>query len=551
MPHHRTTRAAARWGPPLLLLALALVACSGKADEDAAPDDGSTDATDVVDLAVPSSGDPVAGGDLVYGIGADSDGWNPTRNSWAPEGTQVALTVYDTLAAFDAEGVAQPYLAESIEPNDDYTVWTITLRPGVTFHNGEPLTAEAVQVVLEGHMDSPLTGPAVKPIESVETTDELTAVVTMSAPWVAFPATLTAQLGVVPHPSIITGNINDEPIGTGPFQFVEWVPDSRFVAERYPDYWQEGLPYLDTIEYRPLVDAEARRQAFEAGDVDLFLAGSPEDIRSYRAEAEEGDDVQYFADQGENEEGFVQLNLEAPPFDDLRVRQALAYATDAATYNEVIDLGVLRIADGPFVPENPFYVDTDFPTYDPDRARELLAEVEAETGEPVSFVLSNTTSDFDRQQSALLQSMWTDVGFDVEVEFVEQTQYIIDGLAGDYQANAWRQFGNPEPDGDYQWWHSESTLNFANLADPEIDAALDQGRQSDDPAVRAEAYAALQHRFTDILPYIWLSHVEWGIIAKPYVQGIGDATLPDGEPTKPFVTGVQRVPQLWLDDALS
>jgi ABC-type transport system substrate-binding protein len=388
------------------------------------------------------------------------------------------------------------------------------------------------------------------PLEDVEVTDELTAVVHMDSPWVAFPAMLTGQVGMIPHPSIITDAINDEPVGTGPFTFSEWVPDSRFVAERNDAYWREGLPYLDRIEYRPLVDFEARRSAVDAGDIDGFLGGAAEDIERYSAEAEAGDDVQFYADEGENEEGFVQLNLEAPPFDDLRVRQALAYATDAETYNQVIDKGVLRIADGPFVPESRYYVDTGFPTYDLARAQELVAEVEADTGEPVSFTLANTSDDFSRGQSAILQEMWEAAGFEVELSFTEQTQYIFDALAGDYQANAWRQFGSPDPDGDYQWWHSGSTLNFARVKDDQIDAALDAGRQSADPEVRADAYATLQQRFTDLLPYIWLAHVEWGIIAKPYVQDINASTLPDGSPAKPFVTGTHRVDQIWIDESL-
>lgn len=504
--------------------------------------------TGVVAEGVPPTGDPVAGGQLTYGLGAETDGWNPTRNAWGPEGVLVALTVYDPLAAFDTDGVAQPFLARSIEPSDDFTDWTITLRPGVTFHNGDPLTAAAVETVLEGHRDSALSAPALAPLEDVEVTGELTAVAHLSSPWVSFPSILTAQLGVVPHPSVITENRNDQPVGTGPFQMVEWLPDSRFVAERNDAYWQEGLPYLDRIEFRPILDDASRKAAFEAGDLDMFSGAAPADVRAFEAQAAEGEAVQFFADRGENEEGFVMMNLDAPPFDDLRVRQALAYATDAETYNTVIDDGALRIARGPFVPENPFFVETDFPGYDPDRARELLAEVTAETGQPVSFTFTNTPDDFSRQQSALLEEMWRAVGFEVDQEFVDQTTYILDALAGDYQANAWRQFGAPDPDADYQWWHSTSSLNFARLEDPAIDEALDRGRQSPDPEDRRAAYATLQERFTALVPYIWLSHVEWGIVAHPWVQGIPSGPLPDGGESMPFVTGTHRLAHLWVDE---
>jgi ABC-type transport system substrate-binding protein len=545
---HRRRRSPARavWLPVLLALTVVAGACGG--DDDTASE--TTRGTGVVDEGVESSSDPVPGGSLIYGIGAETDGWNPVRNAWAPDGIQVARAVYDPLATFDAEGVARPFLAESIEANADSTQWTITLRSGVQFHNGDPLTADAVKVTLEGHRDSALTAPTMAPLEEVEVVDDLTAVVHMRTPWVAFPSILTAQVGVIPHPSIIEDNVNDAPIGTGPFRFVEWVIDDRFVAEKNDEYWRDGLPYLERIEFRPLIDFQARRSAFEAGDIDMFLGGAPEDIVEYSAKAESGDDVQYFADRGENEEGFVQLNLEKPPFDDPRVREALAYATDAETYNQVVDRGAMRIPRGPFVPENPFFVDTDFPTFDLARAQELLAEIEADTGEPVRFTLANTPDDLSQQQSSVLQEMWQEAGFEVDLEFTEQTQFILDALAGDYQANAWRQFGSPDPDGDFQWWHSESDLNFARVRDEQIDEALRQGRESGDFAVRAEAYATLQERFTELLPYIWLAHVEWGIIAKPWVQDIDASTLPDGSPAKPFVTGTHRVDQIWIDQTL-
>lgn len=563
MPHALEVRR------PLYLLGmvtavvLLAAACSGSDD---GGEESTTSQPDVVEDTVASAGEPQAGGTLVYGIGAETDGWNPTTNSWAPEGVQVALTVYDPLTAYDADGMAQPYLAESLEHNDDYTEWRMTLRDGVSFHNGDPLTAEAVKTILEAHRDSSLTGPAVAPINGVEVVDELTVLLEMNTPWVAFPQILTAQMGVVPHPSIIEEAINDEPVGTGPFIFVEWIPDERFVGERNPTYWRTDeagnrLPYLDRVEFRPINDPQTRRAAFEADELDMFVSGAPEDSVDFEQQAEEGDEVQFFVDRGENEEGFVMLNLEAPPFDDVRVRRALALATDAATYNEVINEGAMRIATGPFVPENPFAIPAcfeaegdepcaDYPAYDPDEARRILEEIESETGEPVSFTLGNTPNSLDREQSTLLGEMWEEVGFDVELSFTEQTQYIVTTLAGDYQAVVWRQFGQPDPDSDAQWWYSDSGLNFANISDPEVDAALDAGRSSPDPEERVAAYADLQQRFAELLPYIWTNHSEWAIVARPWVQQVPSGSLPDGSPSMPFVTGTHRLTQVWIDEAL-
>jgi ABC-type transport system substrate-binding protein len=534
-----------------LLAVVAVLAAGCSSSDDSSSDDTADDTAGpgglVSEGGQADEGEPVPGGTVEYGLGAETDGWNPTSNTWAPEGLQVARTVYDPLTALDIEGVAQPYLAESLTPNDDYTQWTIRLRPGVTFHNGDPLTAAAVKTTLDGHLASGLTRPVLAPVESVEAPDDLTVVVTMNMPWVAFPQALTGQTGVIPHPSIITDRINDDPIGTGPFAFVEWIPDQKFVADRYDNYWREGLPYLDRIEYRPITDEQSLKDTFDAEGIDIFTGGAPEDILEYRQMAEETGEVKFYADRGENEESFVMVNMTAPPFDDVRVRRALAYATDQELYNETIDAGQPRLATGPLVPENPFYVDVDYPTYDPEKATELLDEVEADKGEPVSFTLSNTTSDVDHDQSALFQQMWEQVGFEVELAFTEQTQYILDTLAGDYEAVAWRQFAEHDPDTDSVWWYSDSDLNFANLDDPEIDAALDQGRTSADPEVRKEAYATLQERFAELVPFIWINHVEWGTVAYPYVNGIPSGELPDGTEAKPFVAGTHFVTQMWLD----
>jgi ABC-type transport system substrate-binding protein len=227
----------------LLLLVLAGVvllgaACGGSdSDDDAGGDDGSGPTATTEPVL-----DPVEGGALVYGIEAESDGWNPITNSWSLSGLLIGQSVYDTLAAYDVDGVARPYLAESFEHNDDYTQWTIGLREGVRFHNGDPLTADAVDVMLDGHLAAVLTAPAFAPVESVEAIDERTVQVTMSTPWVVVPTALTGQTGVVPHPSIVQEGINDAPIGTGPFVFDEWVPDSHWKGDKNTDYGRDGMP---------------------------------------------------------------------------------------------------------------------------------------------------------------------------------------------------------------------------------------------------------------------------------------------------------------------
>jgi peptide/nickel transport system substrate-binding protein len=130
---------------------------------------------------------------------------------------------------------------------------------------------------------------------------------------------------------------------------------------------------------------------------------------------------------------------------------------------------------------------------------------------------------------------------------VEFAQFIALAIGGNFDALAWRQFSSPDPDGEYQWWHSGSTLNFARLADDEIDAALERGRAESDEEARREAYADLQNRMAEIVPYVWFNHVQWYIVADESVHDIPNGPLPDGEESMPFQAGAHRTAQIWRE----
>jgi peptide/nickel transport system substrate-binding protein len=472
----------------------------------------------------------------------------------------VAQAVFDPLAALDADGEVQPYLAESFEPNDDYTQWTIKLRPNVTFHDGSPVNAAAVVTTLEAHRESFLTGSAVAPISSVTAADDLTVVITTDIPWVALPTGLTGQVGYIVAPVMLDPATAEAasraPVGSGPFKLVEWIPNQRWVGEKYTDYWQEGLPYLDGVEFRPIPQVNSRKQAFTTGELQMMHTSDPATILDLRAAAA-NDELQLVEDRGEGEETFVLLNLESVPLDDIRIRQALAYATDTETYNEVINGGASVVANSPFTPNSPWRVETDYPSYDPVRAQELVDEYLADPATPseVRFRLTTTPTPESRRAVELLQQQWAQVGINVDINTVDQSAFITTAIVGDFDANLWRQLGAPDPDVDQVWWFSGGAegniLNFPNMFDDEIDRALTAGRQNPDPDARKQAYADFQVRLSQLIPYIWLNHTQWVVAASNNVRGIGNGVLPDGEPAYPLggvgtFGGVHRLTQTWL-----
>lgn len=545
-------------------IALLAGACGSKKSDDGSGTTPTTGANSNITLA--ATGDPTPGGTLTFGLEAESDGFNPTVNRWAISGTEVGLAIFDPLVAFDSSGHWQPYLAQSLTPNADYTVWTITVRPDIKFQDGTPLTGAAIATMFNAHLASALTKPALGPVESAKATGELTADITMKSPWVTFPDSLTSQIGMVPAPSMFdsTGAGTDAsqraPVGTGPFVFKSWEPDKSFVATKNAGYWRKDqngnqLPYLDQIEFRPIPDSDTRSSAVRTGDINEMHTSDFDQIVKLRQEAKDGN-VQIVEDQGESEEDMLIINTEDPALSDVRVRKAMALATDKEVFNTTINAGIGEIANGVFKPDSKWYSPNDYPQFDKAAAAQLVQEYTAEKGSPPTFTLGTTPTPINQLAVQLLQQMYNDVGMKVDVKTTEQASFIADAVTGKYQVNLWRQFGAVDPDADALWWYSANasgglTLNIARNKDAAIDAGLDQGRTSTDDAVRKEGYAALQKGFATDIPYIWLDHALWAIVAANNVRGITNGPLPDGQPSLPIggggdFGGVVRYTQTWI-----
>lgn len=516
---------------------------------------------EVTASTVAAAGQPKPGGKLTYALEADTDGFDPTTGRWEGGSVIMAGTVYDPLTAYAADGTAKPYLAEKIQPSADFRTWTITLREGVRFHNDEVLDADALVLFFEKIRASPLTAQALEPIDPANPAtkvDERTVTVNMTSPWAVFPNALTGQGGSVPAPALLNNPDaqarNDNPIGTGPFRIKEWDKGTSFTATRNPTYWQQGLPYLDEVEFRFIADNNARDDALESGDVNMELTTYASSQRRLGELAAQGR-AQTVRDDGQRQPLFLMFNMDKAPLDDQRVRQAVAHAIDVDRYIEISgDDPSWRIKDSPIDPESPWYAPSDFPQHDAARARAIIDEVEAEKG-PISFTVSTTDTTENRGIGQEFVKMLSDVGIDAQLVAVPQASYPTQMVFGQFDVAYIRQFGSPDPDGDYHWWISRNAvkpgegrlgLNLARIRDPQIDQALDTGRQTTDEAARKQAYAAFQQRLTEIIPYVWLTESVKMIGADMRVRGITNGPLPDGSASMPVTNGVTRLTQTWL-----
>lgn len=556
----RSSQARVRLAAALTAVAALLAACGG--NDPAAEPEPSTTSADSSTAPVETTEAPVLtnaptttnpevvpqpGGTLRVALDAESTGWNPHNDPWANSGHNVAKAIFDTLTVLGDDGAVEPYLAESITGNADATVWTIVLRPGITFHNGEPLNADAVRLNFEAVKASPQYSAQLALLASTRVVDDLTLELTMSAPWGTFPGVLTgeigAQAGYMAAPAMLAApDGNRNPVGTGPFVFQEWVPDDHLTVVRNPDYWLDQS-YLDEVEFRPIPDSTTRKAAFDAGDVDVYYTADSRDITDY-LEAQESGDVTVTIG-APSDPDVVMFNTSKAPLDDVRVRRALTMAVDIPRLYDYLDAtGVKQPLRGPYAESSFWFADSDYPEYDPEGAAALIAEYEAEVG-PVAFDFAGGQDPFIVGYQELFQSMWADIGAEASIVSRAQSENTQAVVGGDFQVVLWGGIGGNDPDRDYDWFHS-GPLNFSRFTTPTIDAAMEQGRALADQDARKAQYAIVQQELGAAVPYIWTGTNQFAVITTPKVQGMADFDLPDGSAGQPITGGRFYLKDVWL-----
>jgi len=481
---------------------------------------------------------PTPGGSLVFALAAETTGWSPYQGQWGASAFIVANAVFDPLVAFDGEGVAHPYLAQSVTPNSDFTVWDIGLRPGVTFHNGEKLDAAAVVTNLTAARSSGLTGVAFQDVSSVEATDELHVRVTMQKPFSTFPLLLAGQAGYMAAPAQLADPATSQthPIGTGPFVFSSWVPDVKVEVVKNPNYWRQGFPRLDAIEFRVLPDSQSRDTTMRAGGLNVMETAEPQTMLAAQARAQAGEG-QFYSDVGhETDESVIGLNTAKPPFDDPIARQAVAYAIDQAQLSDVTSGGALPPAWGPLAPTSPAYLspqEAGVPTTDPERARQLALDYQSAHGQPLEFPVMLPADPSLSNTGQLLQQQLATAGIKADLQLVEQSAMASKVLIGDYQASAFALFSSPTLDRSYSWIASRPpesglSLNFTRFYDPELTAAMDASRATGDPSARNDDYRTVQRRMGADVQMVFLTRRVRAIASDNQTFGLLDTTFPDG-----------------------
>ncbi|MEN9805281.1 MAG: hypothetical protein RIS41_2128 [Actinomycetota bacterium] len=484
---------------------------------------------------------PVPGGKLVMGLEADtSSPWTPAAMVCAISCHMVARTVYDTLMIPGSDNQPQPYLAESVTPNADFTEWRITARTGVKFHDGTDFDGAAIVDNISRHQSALLTGTALLDLASIEVdpADPMTAVATTKKPWATFPWFLTGQIGYMASPTWLAASdadatLQSQPVGTGPFVYADYKPNEYYKGTKNADYWNAPYPYLDEIEFIPITDGLKRRDALKAGDIDVLHSGNGEVITEFR-ESSDFESIE-ITKNGETAYTLLHVTKEGSPIADRRVRCAMAHATDNATVNEVVSFGVNQLANGPFSPDQVGYLeDSGYPlVQDMAKAQELIAEYKAENPGELKIALATTTDATNLVIANYQKGWWEEAGMDeVTIDQIDQANYIVTALLGNFEVFQWRNHGGVDLDQQYFWWHSSSSLdvgslalNFGRIKDAALDALLEENRAITDPARKQEIAEEVNRLFATECYNLWGSYQVWMIAHKPEFKGFAAANL--------------------------
>ena len=423
----------------MLLLALVASACGGTSGDEA------DQAADVGAEAATVEGEPDLDASFVYGYAITVSRLDPHLASISWDATTL-FPVYDRLVHLTPSGEFIPGLAESWEFSEDGLTLTMHLRDGVTFHDGATFDAEAAKMNLDRAtgIEGSSVATDLAAVEAVTVVDPLTIEISLSQPNVALIGALSDRAGIQVSPQALADGVNldEEMVGAGPFRMVDHTPGATTTYERFDDYWdQDNLAKVAELEIRVIADDVARLNALRTDQIHATSVAA-------RQVAEvEGIPELKLVFNPELQYNVIYQNRTRSHQGDLRVRQALKHGLDREAICETLHFGRCQVTDQPFPPgyfAHNDEIDEVLYPYDPERARELLAEAGV-TDLQISM-LTPAGLPLYQGLSEVIQAQWAEIGVDVSIEPNEPTQVgdlMFTQAAGDQLLATWG--GRPDP----------------------------------------------------------------------------------------------------------
>lgn len=470
----------------------------------------------------PSAETSKAGGTLIVARKADANNLDPQFISNIPSANYIYGKVYESLIQRDKNGEYKGALATEWKQVDDLT-WEFKLRGGVTFHDGTPFTADSVKKSFERMLDPKVGSPRASNfsmIKEIKAVDDKTVQFVLDYPFAPLISILANSEGSIISPKAISEHadtLSKKPVGTGPFKFESWTPGQEMTLVKNDSYWGDK-PKVDKVVYKVVPEDTTRIAMVEAGEAhigDQLPVTEVERVQSSPSMTmvrAEGLGVDY-----------IGFNVKKKPFDDVRVRQAVAHAIEKeaivkGVYNNVGNMAVSAMSPK-VIGYNPNLKDY---TYDVNEAKDLLSQA----GYPNGFKTTIVTDDRKERMNVaeVISSQLKGIGIEVEVKVMEYGAYLEYTAKGQHDMfiGGW---GNATGDGDYNQYnvfHSSSRGSSGNLAfyeNPEVDKLIEAGRRESDAKKRNEIYAKLQEIELNEVPVIPIRTIHHVSVAGKDVRG--------------------------------
>jgi peptide/nickel transport system substrate-binding protein len=468
---------------------------------------------------------------LRIGLAEDPDVLDPTL-ARTYVGRIVFASFCDKLFDIDDRLNVVPQLALSHETAPDGKSVTIKLRPGVKFHDGEPLDAEAAKFSLDRHltMTGSFRNPELGPLDRVEVVDPLTIRLVLKAPFSPLIAQLTDRAGMMLSPKAAKeagDKFGLKPVCAGPYKFVERVQQDRIVVEKFADYWNKANVHIDRIVYLPIVDSSVRLANLKSGGLDLIERLLATDIKDVRADPKlklstalwlgyQGIDIN--VGRGEAAKG--------PLGQSAKVRQALSLAIDREALTQVVFNGEFVPGNQWVNPEHPYFQkDFPVPKRDVAKAKALMKEAGINGRVTVDFMVPKGPE--SQAVAEMIQAMAGEIGVDMKIRVTEFATSLKQAEAGEYQAFFLDWSGRTDPDGNvYVFYICKGPQNNPGYCNPDVDRLLDEARTVGDLARRKAVYQNVTKTILEDNPRLYLYHRRVLIAHTDRLDGYKQ--MPDG-----------------------
>ncbi|GAA0322862.1 ABC transporter substrate-binding protein [Oceanobacillus oncorhynchi subsp. oncorhynchi] len=516
----------------LLAIFLVLAACSGDGGQNGGESEEGSD-PDAAEEAEADTGDAEGDQVLIFARGGDSESLDPASTTDG-ESSRITKQIYESLLEFDKESFeVLPGLAHDWEVSEDGLSYTFYLEEGVTFHDGTEFNAEAVKVNFErwadpdheyafaddgyvysmyGTMFGGFLGDENHVVEEINVVNDHEIEFVLSQPLGFFLQNMAMTYFPITSPAALEEYgpaINENPVGTGPFEFVSWAKDDSIVLDKFDDYRIEGLPKLDRVVFEVIPDNAARLIALRSGEIDIMDGLNPDDAAG--VEADEGLELY---ERAENNIGYVGFNVQKEPFDNKDLRHAVSHAIDKEAIAEALYAGYATPASVPLPPSYMGYNDeVESFEYDPDRARELLEDAGYADGLEIELWTMPVARPYmpdPETVSEIIQNNLEEVGITVTIVREEWAPYLEKTMNGEHQMYMLGWSGtNGDPD-----YFLSSLLHGDNVGssnrefydNDEVDEFLNQAKLSIDQDERASFYQQAQELIADDAPMVPLVH---------------------------------------------